>query len=100
MSTLEIIIIIILVLAVAPFESNHKMVIADATTKTLATNYTLVNLGNATATVTAQYLTPAGAEWGNSIFKNFSIYVKLIIKGKNQIFALYLNDFQFFRKFL
>ena len=77
-------ILIILVLAVAPFESNHKMVIADATTKALATNYTLVNLGNATATVTAQYLTPAGTEWGNSIFKNFSIPA-----GGNQIVRQY-----------
>ena len=77
-------ILIILVLAVAPFESNHKMVIADATTKALATNYTLVNLGNATATVTAQYLTPEGTEWGDSIFKNFSIPA-----GGNQIVRQY-----------
>jgi hypothetical protein len=77
-------ILIMFVLAAAPFESNHQMVIADATSKTLATNYTLVNLGSATATVTAQYLTPAGTEWGSSIFKNFSIPA-----GGNQIVRQY-----------
>jgi hypothetical protein len=66
-------ILIMLVLAAAPFESNHQMVIADATTKPLATNFTLVNLGEGTATGTAQYLTPDGMEWGDSIFKDFTI---------------------------
>lgn len=66
-------ILIMFVLAAAPFEGNHQMVIADATTKPLATNYTLVNLSDATATGTAQYLTPDGDEWGDSIFKDFSI---------------------------
>jgi len=66
-------ILIMFVLAAAPFESNHQMVIADATTKALATNYTLVNLSDDTATGTAQYLTPDGDEWGDSIFKDFTI---------------------------
>ena len=77
-------ILIMLVLAAAPFESNHQMVIADATTKALATNYTLVNLGDAQATVSAQYLTPTGTEWGDSIFKSFTIPV-----GGNQIVRQY-----------
>lgn len=77
-------ILIMLVLAAAPFESNHQIVIADATTKALATNYTLVNLGDAQATVSAQYLTPTGTEWGDSIFKSFTIPA-----GGNQIVRQY-----------
>ena len=77
-------ILIMFVLAAAPFESNHQMVIADATTKALATNYTLVNLGDAQANVSAQYLTPTGTEWGDSIFKTFTIPA-----GGNQIVRQY-----------
>ena len=65
--------LIVLVLAIAPFEKANTVVLADATTKALATNYTLVNLGEAQATVSAQYLTPDGTEWGDSIFKDFTI---------------------------
>jgi len=68
-------ILIILVLAIAPFNKTNEIVLAAATTKALATNYTLVNLGTQPATATAQYLTPTGTEWGNSIYKNFSIPV-------------------------
>lgn len=74
----------VLVLAIAPFEQSNTMVLAAATSKTLATNYTLVNLGTATATVHAQYLTPAGTEWGSSIYKDFTIPV-----GGNQIVRQY-----------
>ena len=76
--------LIVLTLAVSPVGQTHQNVLADATTKTFATNYTLINLGSSTATVTAQYLTPAGTEWGDSIFKNFTIPA-----GGNQIVRQY-----------
>lgn len=76
--------IFVLVLAITPFDQTETMVLAAATNKTLATNYTLVNLGTAQATVQAQYLTPAGTEWGSSIFKSFTIPV-----GGNQIVRQY-----------
>ncbi len=78
------VVLIVLVLAIAPFEKTNTMVLAQSTTKALATNYTLVNLGSATAAVTAEYLTPGGAQWGDSIFKNFSIPA-----GGNQIVRQY-----------
>ena len=67
------VLLILFVLTVTPLESKHQVALAAATTKNLATNYTLVNLGTAEASVTATYLTPAGAEWGSSIFKYFTI---------------------------
>lgn len=80
-------ILIILVLAITPFNQTNEIVLAAATTKTLATNYTLVNLGTEPATATAQYLTPTGTEWGSSIFKNFTIPV-----GGNQIVRQYFDN--------
>ena len=75
---------IVIALAITPFEKINTMVFAAATSKTLATNYTLVNLGDAEAAVVAQYITPTGTEWGSSIFKNFTIPV-----GGNQIVRQY-----------
>ncbi len=69
--------IIVLLLVGAP-------VYAASTTKTFATNYTLVNLGDDLATVSAEYIAPDGTEWGDSIFKEFSIPV-----GANQIVRQY-----------
>lgn len=77
-------VLIILALAIAPFEKANTVVLAAATTKALATNYTLVNLGSATANVAAEYLTPTGTEWGSSIFKSFTIPA-----GGNQIVRQY-----------
>lgn len=78
--------LIVLVLAIAPFEKANTVVLAAATTKALATNYTLVNLGETEATVAAQYITPTGTEWGDSIFKNF-----VIPAGGNQIVRQYFD---------
>jgi hypothetical protein len=77
-------VLIVLVLMITPFERTNTTVLAAATNKTLATNYTLVNLGSLPATVVAQYLTPAGTQWGSSIFTNFTIPV-----GGNQIVRQY-----------
>ena len=76
--------LIVLVLAITPIGQTHQNVLAAATSKAFATNYTLINLGGATATVNAQYLTPAGTEWGDSIFKSFTIPA-----GGNQIVRQY-----------
>jgi hypothetical protein len=59
---------------------------AASSTKTFSSNYTLVNLGTETASVTASYVAPDGSEWGDSIFKTFSIPA-----GANQIVRQY-ND--------
>ncbi len=79
-------VLIVLVLAVSPLGQSHQTALAAATNKNFATNYTLVNLGTESANVTASYLTPTGTEWGNSIFKNFTI-----APGANQIVRQY-ND--------
>lgn len=47
---------------------------ADATTKSLSTNYTLVNLGSNTATVSASYIKPDGSPWAaDAANTNFTV---------------------------
>ena len=77
-------VLIVLALTITPLVKSNTLVLAAATLKTFATNYTLVNLGSSPAAVVAQYLTPTGTQWGSSIFTNFTIPA-----GGNQIVRQY-----------
>jgi hypothetical protein len=46
---------------------------AASTTKNLSTNFTLVNIGTSTATVSLSYVLPDGSPWTGSGFTNLSI---------------------------
>lgn len=85
--TIFIILLITLALAISPVSHTRQTVLAASTTKAFATNYTLANLGNATATVNAEYLTPTGDEWGDSIYKTFTI-----APGANAIARQYFDS--------
>jgi len=84
--SLVIVCLLVFLLGVAPVSQSHQVAIAAATTKSFASNYTLVNLGGDTAAVTASYVAPDGSEWGNSIYKSFSIP-----PGANQIVRQYYD---------
>ena len=84
LTSILLIVLIVLVLSTSSIGQSHQIALAAATTKTFATNYTLINLGDSQANVEAQYLTPAGTEWGDSIFKSFTIDA-----GANQIVRQY-----------
>lgn len=71
--TIFVIFLLTLAIAISPINQTRQTVLAASTSKTFATNFTLVNLGDALATVNAEYLTPEGDIWGDSIFKTFSI---------------------------
>lgn len=71
--TILAILLLTLTIAISPINQTHQTVLAASSSKAFATNFTLVNLGDALATVNAAYLTPEGGTWGDSIFKTFSI---------------------------
>lgn len=76
--------VLVLLIATMPVSDSKKVALAASSTKTFSTNYTLVNLGSDVANVTASYVAADGSEWGNSIFKNFTIPA-----GANQIVRQY-----------
>lgn len=78
--------LLVILLGVSPLSQSHQLAIAASTTKSFASNYTLVNLGGDTAAVTASYIAPDGSEWGSSIYKSFSIP-----PGANQIVRQYYD---------
>jgi len=76
--------VLVLLIATMPVSDSKKVALAASSTKSFSTNYTLVNLGADTANVTASYVAADGSEWGDSIFKNFTIPA-----GANQIVRQY-----------
>lgn len=62
----------VIVIAVMLMVSGIGLAFAQATTKSLSTNFTLVNFGSSTATVTVQYTRTDGSNWaadpGNTSF--------------------------------
>lgn len=64
--------ITVLVLTMLQF-SDPAVARAASATKILSTNYTIVNLGSATANVTASYFKPDGTPWTGSIFTSFNL---------------------------
>ncbi|MEA4812714.1 MAG: hypothetical protein VB108_09110 [Anaerolineaceae bacterium] len=66
--------------------SDPSVALADAATKRLSTNYTIVNLGTSTANVTASYFEQDGTAWSGSNFTNFQL-----APGANSVVRQYFD---------
>jgi len=77
--------IVVLSLTLCQF-SDPAVARAASATKTLSTNYTIVNLGSASANVTAAYYKQDGSLWTGSIFTSFNL-----APGANSVVRQYFD---------